>query len=107
MLGTPLSLVAGVYLLLAGATRFVEESYRGEPQTPVMAGLRVYQWLAVLSFLAGLFLTTVPSSAAPGLPSVAVGHTLLGAIGYGLLTGTAMGLDFPGSDRRFARLAST
>ncbi len=105
-LGAPLSLVAGAYLLLAGATRFVEEAYRGEPQTPVVAGLRIYQWLAVLSFVAGLFVTTIPAGAAPGFPPVALSHVLVGAVGYGLLAGIAMGLDFPDSDRRFARLAT-
>ncbi|HET7039073.1 MAG TPA: prolipoprotein diacylglyceryl transferase family protein, partial [Gemmatimonadales bacterium] len=60
-LGAPLSLIAGAYLMLSGLARFVEESYRGEPQTPIVGGLRLYQWLAILSFGAGIGLTTLPS----------------------------------------------
>jgi prolipoprotein diacylglyceryltransferase len=40
-LRAPLGFIAGVYLLLGGVGRFVEEAYRGEPQTPVHAGLRL------------------------------------------------------------------
>ena len=58
-LGAPLSLVVGAYLILAGLARFVEESYRGEPQTPVKAGLKLYQWMAVASVLAGVFVTMI------------------------------------------------
>lgn len=105
-LGAPPGLIAGGYLLLAGAVRFVEEAYRAEPQTPVIAGLRIYQWLAILSFVAGAFLTTLP----PGAHRLG-GFTLdarvpIAAVAYGLTCWFAMGVDFPGSSRRFARLAA-
>ncbi|MBT8338109.1 MAG: prolipoprotein diacylglyceryl transferase [Gemmatimonadetes bacterium] len=42
MLGAADLLIVGVYFMLSGIARFVEESYRGEPQTPHVAGLRLY-----------------------------------------------------------------
>ena len=105
-LGASFGLVAGTYLMLAGVARFVEESYRGEPQTPVVGGLRIYQWMAVLSIACGMTLTTIPSSHPQGLAFALDARVLLSGLLYGLLAGAAMGLDFPGSARRFARLAS-
>lgn len=104
--GAALGLIAGIYLMLAGVARFVEESYRGEPQTPIVAGLRVYQWMAVLSFLFGMVLTTIPGGAGGGLRLTADPPVLLAAVLYGMVTGLAMGVDFPDSTSRFARLAS-
>ena len=104
-LEAPLSLIAGVYFMLNGLARFVEESYRGEPQTPVVGGLRIYQWLAMLSLVAGAALTTVPSGAAPGLPSGFDLSVLVGAIGFGVACGLAMGADFPTATGRYTRLA--
>jgi len=100
-----LSLIVGAYLMLMGVARFVEESYRGEPQTLIVGGLRIYQWFAILSFLGGALVTTIPSAAAPGLTpwldiSVPVTAVLFGACSW-----FAMGIDFPGSSRKFARLA--
>jgi len=101
-LHAPLTLIAGVYLLLTGFGRFVEESFRGEPQTPVRWGLRLYQWTALATVAAGAVLTCLDGSVAPAI------HfrwaPLLPAILFGLVTALAMGLDFPRSDRRFARL---
>jgi phosphatidylglycerol:prolipoprotein diacylglycerol transferase len=98
-------IIAGVYLLSNGIARFVEESYRGEPQTPVIGGLRLYQWVALLSVTAGAWLTTTSSGTAPGLSLHFDSRMLLAGALYGLLAGAAMGIDFPASSRRFARLA--
>ena len=105
-LGAAFGLVAGTYLILVGVTRFVEESYRGEPQTPIVGGLRIYQWMAVLSAAFGIVLTTIPSGHPPGLAFAFDLRVVLSGALYGLLVGFAMGVDFPGSARRFARLAS-
>ncbi len=105
-LGAASGLIAGTYLMLAGVARFVEESYRGEPQTPMVGGLRIYQWMAVLSFACGIALTAIPGGHPSGLEFTVDTRVLLGGALYGLLTGLAMGMDFPGSARRFARLAS-
>jgi hypothetical protein len=105
VLGAPLSLIAGAYFMLNGVARFVEESYRGEPQTPVVGGLRIYQWLAILSLAAGAVLTTLPSGAAPGLPPVLDVRVLVGALGFGVACGLAMGADVPSGTGRYTRLA--
>jgi hypothetical protein len=105
-LGGALSLIAGSYLILAGAARFVEESYRGEPQTPVVGGMRLYQWLAASSFVTGIVVTSLPSVPAPVIRMTLDVRLLAAAVAYGLVTCCAMGVDFPGSARRFARLAA-
>jgi protein-S-isoprenylcysteine O-methyltransferase Ste14 len=105
-LGVSYALIAGTYLILAGLARFVEESYRGEPQTPIVGGLRVYQWMAVLSATLGILITTLPGGGPPSLIFALDSRVAVSAALYGLLAGFAMGVDFPGSARRFARLAS-
>ncbi len=105
-LAAPDSLLLGVYFMLSGCARFVEESYRGEPQTPVVGGLRIYQWFAVGTLLSGIVCTMIPmapSQAGFSEPTPA----LLGWAGVIFVVfAAAMGLDFPGSNRRFSRLAS-
>lgn len=105
-LGAPDPLVLGGYLMASGIARFVEESYRAEPQTMIVGGLRLYQWLAIGSLLAGILCTLLPAE--PRAPGFAMPTaTLLGAaVGMALLTGFMMGVDFPGSNRRFSRLAA-
>ena len=98
----PLSLITGLYLILGGLGRFVEEAYRGEPQTAILARLRLYQWIAIATVLAGIAITTVPSGPAP-TPEFYWG-LLVPAACFGLATAFAMGVDFPESNRRFARL---
>ncbi len=99
----PLSLIGGLYLILTGVGRFVEDAYRGEPQTHTVLGLRLYQWIALVTVVGGALVTAVGSDGAPPpvLPGVAV---LLAGAAFGLVTWGALGLDFPGSNRRFARL---
>jgi protein-S-isoprenylcysteine O-methyltransferase Ste14 len=105
VLGAPDPFVLGGYLMASGIARFVEESYRAEPQTKTMGGLRIYQWLAIGSLVAGILCTLLPAEArAPGFATPAA--SLVGAaIGIALLTWFLMGVDFPGSNRRFSRLA--
>jgi hypothetical protein len=105
LVGAAPTLVAGVYLMLAGLTRFVEESVRGEPQTPVLGGLRLYQWLAILSLVSGMLVTAIPSGGATAFVATLDARALIGGLVYGLLVGVAMGVDVPASARRFARLA--
>lgn len=106
ILGAPPSLSIGVYFMLSGCARFVEESYRGEPQTPLVGGLRIYQWFAVATLLAGVAFTMMPT------PAGAAGFTrpspmlFAAAVCMFAVFAAAMGLDFPGSNRRFSRLAS-
>ncbi|MEW8977931.1 MAG: prolipoprotein diacylglyceryl transferase family protein [Symbiobacterium sp.] len=102
--GAPVGVVIGLYLILSGLARFVEEAYRGEPQTPTVARLRLYQWLAVGSALLGVPFTLVnvpPPDPAPVTPGM-----LAAALLVGLVAWFVTGVDFPGSNRRFSRLAA-
>ena len=101
----PAPFLIGVYLVLTGLARFVEEQFRGEPQTPQMGGLKLYQWLAFGMVVAGIGATGLPAPALslqfewyPTAWPVAIGSALLAAF--------AMGMDFPFSKRRFSRLAN-
>ncbi|MGO9086842.1 MAG: prolipoprotein diacylglyceryl transferase family protein [Candidatus Sulfotelmatobacter sp.] len=99
--GAPL--VGGVYSILSGAGRFVEEAYRGEPQTPVIRGLRLYQWIAVATVVLGAVVTTVKSSPIPPAPAVHA-SSLVVAFVCGIAAWLLTGVDLPESNRRFARL---
>ncbi len=105
-LGVADATILASYLSLAGLARFVEEGFRAEPQTPWVAGLRIYQWFAVTSVLAGLLTLLLPSEPVAHRferPPLSLGVlALIVALAYG----AAMGVDFPGSNRRFARLAA-
>lgn len=103
MLAAPLQLIAGAYLLLVGLGRFVEEHFRGEPQTQTFAGLRLYQWLAIAFVIAGAALTTLGPSPAPPPPPFDPSIFLFAAI-VGALYFLAYGADLPRSNRRFSRL---
>jgi protein-S-isoprenylcysteine O-methyltransferase Ste14 len=102
-LGAPTALVAGGYFLLTGIARFAEEHFRGEPQTAVLGGLHIYQWLALAFIAGGAAVTLLPSLPVPPPgridPAIA-GWSLL----YALVVFAAYGLDFPRSNRRFSRL---
>ena len=102
-LAAPLPFVAGAYLFLVGLGRFVEEHYRGEPQTAIVAGLRLYQWLAIAFVLAGSALTAVAGQAAPR--PHALEPRAWGALAVVVLVSClAFGVDLPASNRRFSRL---
>jgi hypothetical protein len=106
-LGASPALVAGTYMMLNALARFAEESFRAEPQTPVIRGLHVYHWLAMLAFVIGAVTTSLPATP-PAERFAGLWLRLTAtAVGMGLLAGFALGVDFPDSDRRFARLAAT
>jgi membrane-associated phospholipid phosphatase len=99
----PLPLIAGLYLILNGLGRFVEESFRGEPQTASFGKLRLYQWLAIASVIAGILSTTVHHSLI--LPSMQFDmKVFFASLFFGAFTWFAMGIDFPNSNKRFSRL---
>ena len=102
--GVDLSLVAGAYFILSAVARFMEEAYRGEPQTARFGGLAIYQWLALLFLIGGAVFTTLHGPMAPPVEGIS-GQPLLVAAPFGLLVWCAMGVDFPESNRRFSRLA--
>jgi protein-S-isoprenylcysteine O-methyltransferase Ste14 len=100
--GCPLSVIAGVYAIGNGIARFVEEAYRGEPQTLQVLGLHLYQWIAVGSVVLGAALTTMSSPAPPALRFSLDGLALSAA--FALVAAAALGVDFPESNRPLARL---
>ena len=100
--GCALSLICGVYAIGNGAARFVEEAYRGEPQTLLAGGLHLYQWLAMGCMVTGAVLSALPAPGAPAL--VLTGRRILLALAFGVVSGAAMGVDFPEVNRPLARL---
>jgi protein-S-isoprenylcysteine O-methyltransferase Ste14 len=103
LLHTTTAMVAGVYLILSGLGRFVEEAYRGEPQTRVFGGLRLYQWIAVVTVVVGAFITTLTST--PLIPQpVAYASSITWAAVCGIFAWIVTGVDLPDSHLRFSRL---
>ncbi len=101
--GVSYPFIFGIYLIMNGLGRFVEEAYRGEVQTPKYYGLRLYQWMAILSVITGMIMTTLQVERPQISPEwnwqIAVSASLIG-----LFTFFAMGVDFPRSNARFSRL---
>jgi uncharacterized membrane protein YphA (DoxX/SURF4 family) len=104
-LHAPVWFVTGSYFLMAGLARFMEEGYRGEPQTPKWFGLPIYQPLAIASVLVGAALTTIGGPPAPAPHWPLEPALLAAAVVIGIVYWFAMGVDFPESRRRFARLS--
>jgi prolipoprotein diacylglyceryltransferase len=102
-LSVPPSFIVGAYFVLIGLGRFVEEHFRGEPQTAVIRGLRLYQWLAIAFIVGGAAVTAVGGAPVPTptLPDAALWPALAGVLA---VTYVAYGVDFPGANRRFSRL---
>lgn len=97
-------MVGGVYLILSGLGRFVEEAYRGEPQTPVFWGLRLYQWIALVTVFLGAAITTLVRTPRTPVPVMHPSSVLV-ALLCGIAVWFVSGIDFPESSRRFARLS--
>lgn len=97
------SFIFGLYLILTGLGRFVEEAYRGEAQTPHIKGLHLYQWTAIISVIIGIIMTVIriePAVISPGFSWESLGVAII----CGFFIFFAMGVDFPFSNRRFSRL---
>ena len=99
----PLPLIIGLSFIFNGLCRFVEEAYRGEPQTSIVLGLRIYQWIALIGVILGAVLTTLPDQRIH--PDIIFDINILWfAIIAGILSIFLTGIDFPRSDKRFSRL---
>ena len=104
VLAAPLSFIAGMYFVLVGLGRFVEEHYRGEPQTAVIAGFRLYQWITLAFVVGGAALSVLPAAGAPS-PTALDGTTMMVALLVAVIGVASFGMDVPASNRRFSRLA--
>lgn len=104
MVGSQSANVISVYLILSSLARFVEETYRGEPQTPRLAGLNIYHWFSIVGLIVGTVFTMIPSEniAFAGFPTDPV--IWAGAMAFGILVAFIMSVDLPKSSRRFSRL---
>lgn len=103
-LNMSVTFITGMYLILNGLGRFIEEYFRGEAQTPYWAGMRIYQWIAIVNIVAGAVFTCLPSATMLNfqlnVPS------FCWALAMGIFATIAYGVDFPNSNKRFARLTS-
>ncbi len=104
--GMPAGLLIGLYFMLAGLTRFVEESYRGEPQTHRPGGLSVYQWLAIGFIGLAFIFWNIPHGIVTVPMTSWSWQSLLPAVIIGVIYAFCMSTDFPASNKRFARLTS-
>lgn len=95
--------IVGVYFILSGIGRFLEEHFRGEPQTATVAGLRLYQWLALGFLVVGAAATTIEGAVVPAPMALSPGVIPVILLS-GLLTWVAYGVEVPRSSRRFSRL---
>ncbi len=100
----PASLIAGLYLFLSACLRFVEEQFRGEPQTPFVVGLSLYQLLALGCGFGGIALSMFPSPDFNGDP-VWRPDMIKPALLLGVLSMLGMGADLPESSKPMSRLA--
>jgi protein-S-isoprenylcysteine O-methyltransferase Ste14 len=98
-----LALIVGVYFILTGLGRFVEESYRGEPQTPIFGNLRLYQLISILTIVGGILVTMADNSLTAPAPAPNW-QAIFASAGFGVFVCLAFGVDFPNSNKRFARL---
>jgi protein-S-isoprenylcysteine O-methyltransferase Ste14 len=98
------TLIIGLYLILSGIARFVEEHYRGEAQTMIAGGLRLYQWVALATVLFGMLVTCLPSTSFAPEPLLGLDTWIASALG-GVIAAFAMGGDLPRSHMRFSRLS--
>ncbi len=62
-IGISSSFIIGIYLILRGTGRLVEESFRDGAQRPYWAGIKISQWIAILYILAGIIFTAIPNTA--------------------------------------------
>lgn len=103
LLGISPSFIFGLYLILTGLGRFVEEAYRGEVQTPNVRGLHLYQWTAIVTVFLGIGMTMIQTEFVLVYPGFSLTSLWISFV-CGLFIFFTMGVDFPGSNARFSRL---
>ena len=99
-----LNLIISLYMILIGLSRFVEETFRGEVQTPVYFNLKIYQWMSIIFVLSGIVITMIPMNDSTRLNFHCRLIYLIPSILFGFFAAFVLGMDFPESKRRFSRL---
>ncbi|OCC00738.1 hypothetical protein BA190_32370 [Labrys sp. WJW] len=97
-------LVAGLYCWQLGIARFAEEGLRGEPQTPVRAGLNLYQWLSLAVTAVGFVIVLAAPFVPAAPPHWPEWSALFLALPLACLWALAMSVDWPESTRPLSRL---
>jgi len=105
LIAFPLAIIGGLSLVLTGVVRFMEEGYRGEPQTRHVAGLPIYQWLAIICFIAGMLIMLISSINAPSIQYSSLGFSIILGLIFFFICWFAYGIDFPNSNVKFSRLS--
>ncbi len=98
------TVLVGAYFILSSLSRFVEENYRGESQTPVVKGLNLYQWASLGGLALGLGLACIESQPLQMMVSFE-SSAFFTAIIAGLFVFVAMGIDFPNYNGPLSRLS--
>jgi len=100
-----LCLIVSLYFILIGLSRFVEEAFRGEIQTPIYYKLNIYQWMSILFVIIGIVISMIPSDDHIRLKFIWKYQYLIASIGFGCIATFAMAVDFPESNIRFSKLS--
>ena len=100
-----LHLIISLYFILIGFSRFVEETFRGEIQTPIYYQLKIYQWLSILFVLAGILISCIPCDERTRLEFRWKYQYIIPSICFGLVVAFIMAVDFPESKKRFSKLS--
>ena len=102
--GAQATLICGLYLILTALSRFAEEGWRGEPQTPNSFGLSIYQWMCIGLMVAGIFVTMVPSPSVAAVTSFGAINIVCALIVSAIMS-LMMSIDWPDSGLPLSRLA--
>jgi hypothetical protein len=94
--------ITGIFLILTGLGRFVEESFCKKTKVPCWAGVSTIKWMTLISVLLGIVFTTLPSVKMATF-NLDV-ESYIWAISLAVLATVAYGIDFPLLNWRFARL---
>jgi phosphatidylglycerol:prolipoprotein diacylglycerol transferase len=100
-----LCLIVSLYFILIGLSRFVEENFRGEIQTPIYLKLKIYQWMSILFVLIGIGISLMPFDDQIRLKLIWKGEYIIPSIIFAVISAFAMGMDFPESKKRFSKLS--
>lgn len=104
MIGANVAFITGVYFIGSGLFRFVEESYRGEIQTKLAFGLRIYQWFSIISIVLGACITSIASHQLLSVKQPEATPLIFVTIAVGLVGAFALSIDFPASNKKLSRL---